>query len=102
MSLDVHRTDDDGIAVFSLKGEFAFEESPGVRSALFDALADREIREIVVDLQDVAFIDSTGIGTLAVAHRVGGDECVVRVVNPTSAVRRVLDVTGVLGILTKA
>jgi len=100
MVLQVQRSDEDGVALFSLAGEFAFEESPGVRSAVFDALTDSEVREVVVDLADVSFIDSTGIGTLAVAHRVGGDSCPVRVVNPTPAVRRILDVTGVLGILT--
>jgi len=100
MVLDVQRTDSDGTARFALVGEFAFEESPGFRSAIFDAITDDAVTDIVIDLSRVTFIDSTGVGTLAVAHRVGGEACPVRVINPTPAVRRILDVTGVLGMLT--
>jgi anti-sigma B factor antagonist len=100
MALEFQRTDDGATAVFTLIGEFASEDAPSVREAMYDAVTDPAIREVVIDLAGVAFIDSTGVGTLAVTHRVGGDTCVVRVINPNEAVRRVLDVTGVLDLLS--
>ncbi|HEY1488709.1 MAG TPA: STAS domain-containing protein [Micromonosporaceae bacterium] len=102
MALEVQRSDDGTTVVFSLSGEFASEQAPAVRSAMYDAVTDASIEEVVVDLAGVTFIDSTGVGTLALTHRVGGDRCPVRVVNPSDSVRQVLDITGVLGMLTGA
>jgi anti-anti-sigma factor len=99
MALEVQRSDNGRTAVFLLSGEFSSPDAPAVRAAMYDAVTDGEINEVVIDLTDVTFIDSTGVGTLALAHRVGGAACVVRVVNPNAAVRRVLDVTGVLSML---
>jgi anti-anti-sigma factor len=100
MALAVQRTDFGATAIFALVGEFASEAAPAVRAALYDAVTDADVHEVVVDLAGVTFIDSTGIGTLALVHRVGGEACAVRAVNPNDAVRRVLDITGVLGILS--
>jgi anti-sigma B factor antagonist len=102
MALEVQRADSGATAVFVLVGEFASEAAPAVRAAMYDAVTDAEISEVIVDLAGVTFIDSTGIGTLALAHRVGGETCTVRVVNPIDAVRKVLDITGVLGILSES
>ena len=100
MALEVNRTDNGATAVFTLIGEFASEEAPAVRAAMYDAVTDDAIQEVLVDLAGVTFIDSTGVGTLALVHRVGAESCAVRVVHPTDAVRRVLDITGVLGLLS--
>jgi len=100
MALEIKRSDDGPTAVFRLTGEFASEETAAVRAVMYDAVTDAAVHEVVVDLAGVTFIDSTGVGTLALTHRVGGATCVVRVVNPNPAVRRVLEMTGVLGMLS--
>jgi anti-anti-sigma factor len=101
MALEVQRTEEGPIVTFALNGEFASEEAPAVRSAMYDAVTDAAVEEVVVDLAGVTFIDSTAVGTLALTHRVGGERCPVHVVNPSESVRRVLDITGVLGLLTQ-
>ena len=55
-------------------------------------------REVRVDLRKAAFIDSTGLGALIEGYKA----CIETgarfiVVNPTTAFRRVLDVTGLAG-----
>jgi len=57
--------------------------------------------EVVVDLRAVTFLDSTGVGALIDARKQAmtyGSR--IRVINPQPVVRRVLEVTGVLGVLS--
>lgn len=57
----------DGTTVVRLQGEVDLECSPRVRRALLDALRDR--RPVVVDLSQVAYIDSSGIASLVEAYQ---------------------------------
>lgn len=62
--------------------------------ATVDAVLDAQ-REVVLDLSELTFLDSTGIRAfLIVAGKVGGG-VVLR--KPTPFVRRVLDLTGIEG-----
>ena len=54
---------DDATHVVSLRGEVDASTAPKLAGRLF-ALADEGKRAVVVDLSDVTFIDSTGIGVL--------------------------------------
>ena len=63
----------------------------------------RTARSLVVDLADVMFLDSTGIAPLIVARRrAAAAGQTLTVVNARDRVRRVLDLTGVLPILTSS
>jgi len=67
---------------------------------LEDVLLDREghldgAREIVIDLAEVAFIDSSGLRSLLSASRRAGERSGVIVLrSPSAAVRRLLEITG--------
>lgn len=52
-------------------------------------------RELVVDLTDLTFIDSAGIGVIVETARLTDGDVLLR--GPRPAVRRVLDVTGIVG-----
>ena len=69
-----------------------------VRVALMRALNEMVTAgcRVVVDMRDVSFLDSTGIGALARAASEGSD---VVVLNPQAGVRRALEVSGVDGII---
>jgi anti-anti-sigma factor len=83
----------DAEGVLWLTGEFdlaALDEFQTVVDAVLDAQ-----REIVLDLSELTFLDSTGIrAILVVAGRVGGGVIIRR---PTPPVRRVLDLVGIDG-----
>lgn len=59
-------------------------------------------RKIIVDLRDVSFIDSTGLGDLVaaytVARRVGG---VIKLVSDKAAVDHILEITSITSVLEK-
>jgi anti-anti-sigma factor len=56
-----------------------------------------EVRSVGLDLRGLAFIDSTGIGTLVVAQRICADVGVrMHLIGASPFAERVLHVTGVL------
>jgi len=65
-----------GVTVLSLKGRLVAEDGDAVRTAI-DALVQQGRVELVVDLQEVTYIDSSGLGLLVSKYvsvrRVGGD-----------------------------
>ncbi len=65
---DVGITQVAGRTVVSVAGELDVFTSPQLRQVLFDPVLCGGSR-IVIDLDDVTFMDSTGIGTLVAARR---------------------------------
>lgn len=64
-------------------------------SAVLEQLAGERHREVAVDLSELAFMDSTGLGVLAAARSrvaAGGGTLTLR--SPTAQITRMLSVTG--------
>lgn len=83
----------DGWAVLSVSGEIDMATAPGLRERLHGLLAE-ETQKLVVDLDDVGFLDSTALGVLVGALKrarsEGGD---VRIVCTQPRVRKVFEIT---------
>jgi len=75
-------------------GEIDQATAPLFADALADAVPGR--RRVEVDLAEVAFMDSSGINALVQNRRPG---CELVVVDVPPHIRRVLDITGLTGIL---
>jgi anti-sigma B factor antagonist len=87
-------------AELKLSGEIDVETSAGFREQVAD-LYEGGVRDLVIDLCEVTFTDSSGIGSFVVAHKLflaGGGRLVLRGVHDPT--RRVLDVTGLDRVLT--
>jgi anti-sigma B factor antagonist len=91
---------DDTTHVVSVRGEIDASTAPRLGSRLF-GLADVGMRGVVVDLSEVTFMDSTGIGVLlnALRHFNSRDMQMV-LVCPTARVMRAFEITGLTGIIT--
>ncbi|MEU8569077.1 STAS domain-containing protein [Streptomyces pathocidini] len=68
MTLKVKETVQGGWAVLQVSGEMDLVTSPSVRQHVHDAVADGR-RRIVMDLSEVRFCDSSGVGVLIAARR---------------------------------
>ena len=89
----------DGCAVVSLCGELDLASAPELRACL-ESLLEGGAHSVVIDLEGLAFCDSTGISALVRAvnqARRGGRRLVLR--RPRPGVRRVLEITGVTSVL---
>jgi anti-anti-sigma factor len=85
----------------SVAGEVDLSSSDVLRVRLFNVLSALRPRHLEIDLAGVPFMDCSGLTVLVVlgqaAARTG---CQLRITNPQPIVRRVLDLTGLLDVLT--
>jgi anti-sigma B factor antagonist len=87
-------------AVVALSGELDLASAPALRDCLA-GLADEGETQILMDLTDLDFVDSTGLSVLVMDFhrtRAAGGSTVMR--NPSEAVMRVLEITGLASIFS--
>ena len=77
-----------------LRGEIDLAVREPLARAIDEVMASG--RRVVLDMREVSFLDSTGIGALA---RIASDGSDVFVLNPQAAVRRALEVSGIDSII---
>ena len=82
-----------GAVVVSLAGELDLYNAEEVRGALLEACAG-EPQVLVVDLEEVRFIDSTALGVLIEARSKLADRNGFRLAAPGLETRRALEVSG--------
>ena len=96
MHVSVLGNPDDSVVV-TVRGQLDLDTAP-VLSTTLDQVLDRAEPRIVVDLSEVEFCDSTGLGAFVAGHnraeRTGGW---VRLAAPTDWMARLLDTVGLTG-----
>lgn len=87
----------EGSLVLSVSGEVDLATAGALETALTDAAGSN----VVVDLSGVPFMDSTGLNALVNGRRaiVDAGGTIALVVTPDGAVARLLDITGMGGVL---
>lgn len=84
-----------GIAVLKLDGKLNMVTAPHLREEVHSCVAAGNIR-VAVDMTDVDFIDSSGLGALInglkATRQAGGD---LRIAKPTEQVEMVLELTNI-------
>ncbi|MFO0972750.1 MAG: STAS domain-containing protein [Phycisphaerae bacterium] len=82
-----------GATVVALRGASTMEQSEEIRARLLAVLEERP-GVVVLDLSGLSFIESTGLGSIVAAHiRARRAGAVIRMVNPTPAIRELLRTT---------
>ncbi|HZD69574.1 MAG TPA: STAS domain-containing protein [Actinomycetes bacterium] len=99
MELDLRVKHRDEHALVHVSGEVDLATCPQLRDVLAELIGQGE-HHLIVDLEHVTFLDSSGIGVLASALRRirehGGSLCLTA---PKPQVRRVLELTGITKLL---
>jgi anti-sigma B factor antagonist len=95
VTLDIGSSLDDGRAVVVLRGELDLATRAPLADEL-QSLVAAGATSVVVDLAGVTFLDSTGLGTLLEARRLGAD---LSLRNPQGRVRRLLDLVMIDGVV---
>lgn len=99
LSIDIKSERQGNAMIFRLRGSLDIATSPTARAALIEA-ANEGKNDIIVDLSQVEFLDSTGLGALIGAHRraleKGGR---IRLVTPDGQIARLLHITGLVRVL---
>ena len=94
-NFEVTTRDNGGAVIVAVEGELDIATAPRLEAALID-VERNGTREIVLDLANVQFMDSSGLRSLLSARRRAESAGrALRLVNVPPDVRRVFDVTGV-------
>jgi anti-sigma B factor antagonist len=64
MSLDIQQREHEGIAILDLKGRITMGQEAGALREKVSSLTAAGIHNIIVNLQHVDYIDSTGLGAM--------------------------------------
>lgn len=87
------------VTVLDLKGRLVFDEGDGILRDRINHLVDEGCVNILINLEDVTYIDSCGVGVLVAKYvsvrRKGGD---LRFTNLTPRSQRLLEITKLTGI----
>ena len=100
MDLGLDVTERDGWAVLAVQGEVDVYTAPQFREQLIE-LVDQGRRSILVDLEGVEFLDSTGLGVLVGGlKRVRSHEGDLALVCTQRRILKVLEITGLTTVFT--
>ncbi len=98
LSIDLKTEDGGETLVFRLRGSLDLATAPTVRAALSDA-TEKGSRHLLVDLSQLEFLDSTGLGVLIGAHRRAAERGgSLRLVVQDGSISRLLNITGLIAV----
>jgi len=94
MALQISEADTNGVTVLTLSGRVTLgEESSQLRTRFKDVLAKGKTR-LIVDLAEVSYIDSAGLGTLVAGYTTASNQgATVKLANLTKKFREQLNIT---------
>ena len=99
LSVEIKPEHDGTAIVYRLRGSLDFETAPSLRAAMLEA-ADQGKHDIVVDLSQLEFLDSSGLGALIGAHKRALEHAGrLRLIISTGTIARLLTITGLMHVL---
>lgn len=97
LSIDL-KHDNDGTLLFKLRGSLDLATAPTVRAALSDA-TEKGSNNLIIDLTELEFLDSTGLGVLIGAHRRAAERGeTFRLIVSDGPISRLLNITGLIAV----
>ena len=98
LGIDLKTEDGGGTLVFKLRGSLDLATAPTIRAALSEA-TEKGSHHLIVDLAQLEFLDSTGLGVLIGAHRRAAERGgSFRLVVTDGPIARLLNITGLIGV----
>jgi anti-sigma B factor antagonist len=98
LSIDLKTESDGKTLVFKLRGSLDLATAPTIRAALAEA-TEKESHELIVDLTQLEFLDSTGLGVLIGAHRRAVEHGgAFRLIIADGPISRLLNITGLVAV----
>lgn len=98
LNIDVKSEDGGSRLVFALRGSLDLATAPTVRAALTEA-TEKGTHDLIVDLSQLEFLDSTGLGVLIGAHRRTAERVgSFRLVASEGSILRLLNITGLIAV----
>jgi len=68
MSLDIQQREREGVTILDLKGRITVGPEASVLREKINSLVKAGVKNVILNLEGVDYIDSTGLGALVVSH----------------------------------
>lgn len=81
------------ITVYHLVGEVDFLEAPKLKKKIFEDLSDNLKLNFILDLQEVSYLDSSGLGVLATIAQSLGNPKQMRICNLNKSIKSLMTLT---------
>ena len=89
--------EDEKTPVITVKGELDVYTCPRLNNVLKELVEEQEKNNVVLNLEDIQYIDSTGLGTIAhTARKVSESNGKIHVVCTKPQVRKIFEVSGLV------
>ena len=89
---------DQATAAVSPTGDLDVSTSPKLLACIEELLSEGRSK-ITLDLREVTFIDSSGLGALVKAHKRAGPSAELTIVEPRPHIHRAMEISGILRVL---
>ncbi|MGB8966936.1 MAG: STAS domain-containing protein [Candidatus Cybelea sp.] len=100
LNIDLKTENGGETLVFKLRGSLDLATAPMVRAALSEATQEGS-HELIVDLTQLEFLDSTGLGVLIGAHRRAAEgHGSFRLIVSDGPIARLLNISGLVGVFS--
>jgi len=91
--MDIHKRQRDAVAILDISGEIDLYNAPQIKDHLNQLIEDK-IYKVIINLDRVTYIDSSGIGALiAGVSNLKKYNGTLKIINTSGAVRKVLELT---------
>jgi anti-sigma B factor antagonist len=98
LNIDLKTEEGGDTLVFKLRGSLDLATAPTVRAALSEA-TEKGSHNLIVDLTQLEFLDSTGLGVLIGAHRRAAEHGgSFRLIVNNGPISRLLNITGLIAV----
>ena len=98
LSIDLKTENGGATLAFTLRGSLDLATAPTVRAALSEA-TETSSHDLIIDLTQLEFLDSTGLGVLIGAHRRAAERGgSFRLIVSDGPISRLLNITGLIGV----
>ena len=92
----------DSTLYISITGDLDEHNATRVRKEMDREISTQSFKQIVIDLSDLDFMDSTGIGVLIGRYKIIKDKGVpIFISNPNKQVDKIFSMTGIYNIMPK-
>ncbi len=98
--MEIEQVVENGILILRLRGELDLTTAPDIKKAVERAFLGTQLKHVVVNMSNVSFVDSSGIGVILGRYKElnqGGGQLVL--VNPQPHVETVLELSGLARVI---
>lgn len=100
--MEVKSRRNNGRLYFLLKGELDEHTATYTREMMDRALTGGDFREVIIDLSELDFMDSTGVGVLIGRYKMMKSKNIpIYLYNPSNSIERIFKISGLYQIMPK-